>query len=331
MLDGIRTTGDLPTRTPSRPRHQGVRRPVRRLRRTAAEPDPEAQPEATPPSSRRSTRRGRRCPRAEHRPTDPRKGLDPCRGQERILRRRIASVQNTKKITRAMELIAATRVVKAQERANEARPYAERDHPVILDLAAAGADVDHPLLREAPRGATQGRLSSPSPPTAASAAPTTHGHPRRRARGCRPRRADGRTTRWSWSARRPRLLPFRNYPIDRLVLSGITDQPTYEHAREIAAPGRDLFVSGELATGRARLLEFISPAPRRSVVRRFLPLESRPTMAQGRRRGAVAGFEYEPSPPRHARRRCCPATSSPGSTRRCSTPRPRSTPPASGP
>ena len=38
-------------------------------------------------------------------------------GQERALRRRIKSVQSTKKITRAMELIAATRVVKAQQRA----------------------------------------------------------------------------------------------------------------------------------------------------------------------------------------------------------------------
>src|SRR4249920_3371605 len=67
--------------------------------------------------------------------------------QERVLRRRIASVQNTKKITRAMELIAATRMVKAQQRANEARPYAERITQVIQDLAAAGAEVDHPLLR----------------------------------------------------------------------------------------------------------------------------------------------------------------------------------------
>ena len=49
-------------------------------------------------------------------------------GQERILRRRIKTVESTKKITRAMELIAATRVVKAQERATAARPYSERDH-----------------------------------------------------------------------------------------------------------------------------------------------------------------------------------------------------------
>ncbi|GIR37737.1 MAG: hypothetical protein CM15mP49_31220 [Actinomycetota bacterium] len=47
-------------------------------------------------------------------------------GQERALRRRINSVQSTKQITRAMELIAATRVVKAMTRANAARPYSTK-------------------------------------------------------------------------------------------------------------------------------------------------------------------------------------------------------------
>ena len=70
-------------------------------------------------------------------------------GKERELRRRIDSVQNTKKITRAMELIAATRVVKAQQRAREARPYAEQITTVIENLAAGGAEIDHPLLRQA--------------------------------------------------------------------------------------------------------------------------------------------------------------------------------------
>ena len=70
-------------------------------------------------------------------------------GKERVLRRRIGSVQNTKKITRAMELIAATRVVKAQQRARAAKPYAEQITAVIENLAAGGAEVDHPLLRQA--------------------------------------------------------------------------------------------------------------------------------------------------------------------------------------
>ena len=44
-------------------------------------------------------------------------------GQERILRRRIGSIDATKKITRAMELIAASRIVKAQGRVQAAKPY----------------------------------------------------------------------------------------------------------------------------------------------------------------------------------------------------------------
>ena len=68
-------------------------------------------------------------------------------GQERTLRRRINSVQSTKQITRAMELIAATRVVKAMTRANAARPYAAKMTGVIEDLASGGVGVDDPLLR----------------------------------------------------------------------------------------------------------------------------------------------------------------------------------------
>src|SRR5436190_19837641 len=67
-------------------------------------------------------------------------------GQERILRDRIRSVQATKKITRAMELIAASRIVKAQQRVHAAVPYSEQITEVVKDLAAAGGEVRSPLL-----------------------------------------------------------------------------------------------------------------------------------------------------------------------------------------
>src|SRR5215471_10901552 len=69
-------------------------------------------------------------------------------GQERALRRRIRSVESTKKITRAMELIAASRIVKAQQRVAAARPYSERITQVIGNLAAGGAGSSHPLLQQ---------------------------------------------------------------------------------------------------------------------------------------------------------------------------------------
>ena len=69
-------------------------------------------------------------------------------GKERALRRRIRSVQSTKKITKAMELIAASRILKAQQRVAAARPYSERITEVIRNLAAAGAGRGSPLLEE---------------------------------------------------------------------------------------------------------------------------------------------------------------------------------------
>src|SRR5688572_25434124 len=69
-------------------------------------------------------------------------------GAERILRRRIKSVQSTKKITKAMELIAASRILKAQQRVNAARPYSEQITEVIRNLAAAGAGKGSPLLEQ---------------------------------------------------------------------------------------------------------------------------------------------------------------------------------------
>ena len=62
-------------------------------------------------------------------------------GQERILRRRITSIEATKKITRAMELIAASRIVKAQARVKAAKPYSEKVTAVIANLAGGGAGV----------------------------------------------------------------------------------------------------------------------------------------------------------------------------------------------
>ncbi len=74
--------------------------------------------------------------------------------QIRVLRRRIRSTQSIKKITRAMELIATSRIVKARARVLESRPYAEQITAVLTELASNSA-LDHPLLveKENPRRA----------------------------------------------------------------------------------------------------------------------------------------------------------------------------------
>lgn len=65
--------------------------------------------------------------------------------QQRVFRRRIRSVQSTKKITRAMELIASSRIIKAQERVESATPYS-RELTRAISAAASHTDGKHPLI-----------------------------------------------------------------------------------------------------------------------------------------------------------------------------------------
>jgi F-type H+-transporting ATPase subunit gamma len=68
----------------------------------------------------------------------------------RVIRRRMRSVNSTMKITRAMELIAASRIVKAQGRVESSRPYAERLTAAMEDVARQTGALAHPLLEERP-------------------------------------------------------------------------------------------------------------------------------------------------------------------------------------
>ncbi len=62
------------------------------------------------------------------------------------IRGKIRSIQNTQKITRAMEMVAASKMRKAQERMRKARPYAEKMRKVIAHVSAAHLEYTHPYL-----------------------------------------------------------------------------------------------------------------------------------------------------------------------------------------
>ena len=72
---------------------------------------------------------------------------------EKEIRTQIRSIQNTQKITRAMEMVAGSKMRKAQDRMQSARPYAEKMRNVISHVAAANSEYKHPFLieREAKR------------------------------------------------------------------------------------------------------------------------------------------------------------------------------------
>jgi F-type H+-transporting ATPase subunit gamma len=65
----------------------------------------------------------------------------------RALRRRIRSVQNTQQITKAMEMVAAAKLRRAQIRAQAARPYAARITAMLDHLASEASELDHPLFK----------------------------------------------------------------------------------------------------------------------------------------------------------------------------------------
>ena len=217
-------------------------------------------------------------------------------GKERELRRRIDSVQNTKKITRAMELIAATRVVKAQQRAREARPYAEQITKVIENLAAGGAEGDHPLLRQAEKVERVGVIVISS--DRGLAGPYNSSVIRAAERQVQNARSEGADYSLIAIGKKARdYFIFRNYEIASYT-EGISDNPTYEDARKLADTVADLFISGSIDRVELVYTEFLSMGSQKVATRRFLPLEGTDTMAAegSGEAGATDSFEFEPSP-----------------------------------
>jgi F-type H+-transporting ATPase subunit gamma len=212
-------------------------------------------------------------------------------GKERVLRRRITSVQSTKKITRAMELIAATRVAKAQQRANEARPYAEQITGVIQDLAEGGADVDHPLLRKAEQVRKVAFVVITSDRGLAGAYNSSV--IRAAEREVQALRAEGGDYSLILIGKKAEsYFRFRGYRIDA-VYHGMSDTPRFEDARQVADKVSELFISEEVDQVELVYTRFISMGSQQVVVRRFLPLQTRERESGGE---ALAGFEFEPSP-----------------------------------
>ena len=217
-------------------------------------------------------------------------------GEERILRRRISSVQSTKKITRAMELIAATRVVKAQQRAHAARPYANRITGVIEDLAAAGAATEHELLRRSDEIRRVGYVVITS--DRGLAGPYNSSVIRAAEREIMAGSREGRDYSLILVGRKGRdYFKFRNYRIDA-SFEDMSDTPRYADARRLSGEVSDRFISGDVDQVILVYMEFFSLGSQKVAVRRFLPLATIEEIAElgGGSAEARAAFEFEPSP-----------------------------------
>jgi F-type H+-transporting ATPase subunit gamma len=188
----------------------------------------------------------------------------------REVRRRIRSVQSTMKITRAMELIATSRILKAQQRVEQARPYAERLTAAIADVASASASLSHPLLeqRPEPKAAAVFVVTSDRGLAGAYSANAL----RRAEELFALLREEHKQIKLFVSGRKGlSYYRFRRRAIEG-SWTGSSETPAYENAKEIADALMQLFTSGEVDEIHGVFTDFVSPLRQRAVARRFVPM-----------------------------------------------------------
>jgi F-type H+-transporting ATPase subunit gamma len=163
----------------------------------------------------------------------------------RELRGRIRSVQATKKITRAMELIAASRIVKAQQRAQAAAPYA-RELTRAVSAVATYSNVDHYLTTEPENPDRAAVLVVTSDRGLAGAYSSSV--LKEAERLAEKLRGEGKDVDLYVSGRKGvGYYTFRNRPIVQ-SWTGFSDTPTYDDAREIADTLIAAFIDNESET-----------------------------------------------------------------------------------
>ncbi|HEX6937364.1 MAG TPA: F0F1 ATP synthase subunit gamma [Actinomycetes bacterium] len=220
--------------------------------------------------------------------------------QLRVYRRRIRSVQATKKITKAMELIAASRIVKAQQRVAESTPYAEAITRAVSAVASF-SDVDHPLTGAAIPEQEEG------PARAAVLLVTSD----RGLAGAYSSNAIKEAERLSGLLRDQgkEVVPyvvgrkgvgfyrFRNREMAG-EWTGFSESPTYADAKEVADALISAFLTANAEGGVDEIhivyTQFVSMVTQRTVARRLLPLEVEETEEEPEG-GAFPLYEFEPS------------------------------------
>jgi F-type H+-transporting ATPase subunit gamma len=220
-------------------------------------------------------------------------------GQERKLRRRIKSVQSTKKITRAMELIAASRIVKAQQRVEAARPYSEQITAVMANLAAGGAGLDHPLLQERDPIRKVGFIVISADRGLAGAYNSTI--VRTAERALLAHRDEGRDYELTLAGRKAEgYFRYRGFRIGE-SFSGFSEKPTYEDARKVARAAMARYERGSEEEGGVDQVQlvytrFLSVGTQKVVNVRLLPLERELIEDAAAGEGEQTQYEFEPEP-----------------------------------
>jgi F-type H+-transporting ATPase subunit gamma len=187
--------------------------------------------------------------------------------QLRAIRRRISSVQSTRKITRAMELIASSRIIRAHQRVEAARPYAEELRRLMASVAANAGRVDHPLLQERDGAGKTGVIVITADRGLAGA--YNSNVIRAAERALREQEADPKL--FLVGKKGVNYFRFRGYEFEDSWM-GFSEQPHIDHARAVAQAVSKSFGEGDVDQVKLAYTRFESALTQRPTVVQLLPL-----------------------------------------------------------
>jgi F-type H+-transporting ATPase subunit gamma len=208
------------------------------------------------------------------------------------LKRRVRSISNTRKLTRAMELVASARLRRAQMRIESMRLYADRMAELIAGTAKAAGAVNMPLLERRETVQTVGIV--PVVGDRGLAGAFTAQVLRRSFALMREAQAEGKDVQFFTVGKKAAsTIRFRRFPLAQ-SWTGFSDRPTYADAQAIAHAVADAYVNGEVDQVVLVYNAFVSPLVQRVTVAELLPVPAEALGgAEGEDEEAVAPVTHE--------------------------------------
>ena len=214
------------------------------------------------------------------------------------IRRRITSVRNTRKITKALELVAGARLRRAQQRIEALRPYADRMQELMVGTAQAASSFRNLALMQ--RREEVRRVAIVPVTGDRGLAGPFNGQVLRRAFELeRQARSEGQEVSWLVVGRKgASTLRFRRYELTG-QWAGFSDRPEYADAQAVAHRLAELYAADEVDRVVLVYNRFVSPLVQQATVSDVLPIseEVLGTSNEEREHDRVVGdFIFEPEP-----------------------------------
>ena len=214
------------------------------------------------------------------------------------LKRRVRSITNTRKVTRAMELVASARLRRAQMRIEQMRPYADRMLELMAGVSEAAGSVRLPLLER--RENVQRVALVPVTADRGLAGGFNAQVIRRSLALMRELQGEGKEVVWFSSGRKASsTLRFRRLDVTQ-SWTGFSERPAYGDAQAIAHAVSEAFVNGDVDRVVVVYNAFVSPLVQKVPVRDLLPISREVLEKAGEAEedatGASPYFIYEQEP-----------------------------------